>query len=152
MQNSQLNPWQFGGVNADVGVTLEDIPLTQGGQNTLIDLAQDATLETAAIPVRHRATLQVFMTNAGAAALTDFALLGKIHPTGDWVTLISGAGWNTLGNILIHRTTSTGNVSTLGAAATATAKIDVRGVWAVKFQASCGTTTAVIISGQLAAM
>lgn len=151
MQNPQLNPWQFIASNADVGSTLEDIPLTQGGQATT-DLAQGAALETAAIPVRNRATLQLFLKNAGSAALTDFALLGKTHPTGEWMTLINTTTWNTLGNILIHRTTTAGNVSTLAASAKATAKVDVRGLWAVKFQASCGTSTEVTIAGQLAAM
>ena len=151
MQNTQLNPWLFLGSNADVGAALEDIDLSQGGQLT-VDLAQGATLETAAIPVRNRATLQFYLENGGSAALTDFALLGKMHPLGEWVTLINTSTWNTLGNILIHRTTSAGNVHTLGAGATASAKVDVRGVWAIKFQASCGTSTEVAIAGQLAAM
>jgi hypothetical protein len=151
MQNPQLNPWQFGGSNDAVGASLEDITLLQGGQ-LISDLSQGATIETAAIPVRHRSTLQLFLSNDGSAALTDFALLGKMHPLGDWVTLINGATWNTLGNILIHRTTSAGNIPTLGASATASAKVDVRGLWAVKFQASCGTSTEVNVSGQLAAM
>lgn len=151
MQNPQLNPWQFIASNGDVGSTLEDIPLTQGGQATS-DLSQGATLETAAIPVRNRATLQLFLKNAGEPALTDFALLGKTHPTGEWMTLINTTTWNTLGNILIHRTTSAGNVPTLGAGASASAKVDVRGVWAIKFQASCETSTKVTIAGQLAAM
>jgi len=151
MQNPQLNPWQFIASNADVGSTLEDIPLTQGGQATS-DLSQGATLETAAIPVRNRATLQFYLENDRSASLTDFALLGKMHPLGEWVTLINTNTWNTLGNILIHRTTSAGNVSTLAASATASAKVDVRGVWAIKFQASCGSSTEVTIAGQLAAM
>lgn len=151
MQNPQLNPWQFFASNLDVGASLEDITLSQGGQLET-DLSQGATLETAAIPVRHRSTLQFYTANGGAAALTDFALLGKTHPLGPWVTLINGATWNTLGNILIHRTTSAGNVPTLGAGASASAKVDVRGLWAVKFQASCGTTTELDIAGQLAAM
>lgn len=151
MQNPQLNPWIFGGVNAAVGSVLEDIELSQGGQ-TETDLSQGATIETAAIPVRHRATLQLYLGNDGAAALTDFALLGKMHPLSDWVTLINGATWNTLGNILIHRTTSAGNVPTLGAGAYASAKVDVRGLWAVKFQASCASSTEVNVVGQLAAM
>lgn len=151
MQNPQLNPWLFFASNADVGASLENIAVSQGGQ-TEIDLSQSATIDSAAIPVRHRATLQVTIENAGAAALTDFALLGKTHPAGEWMTLISSTAWNTLGNILIHRTTSTGNVPTLGASATATAKVDVRGLWAVKFQASCGTSTEVTVYGQLAAM
>ena len=151
MQNPQLNPWQFFASNEDVGASLEDITLSQGGQLET-DLSQGATLETAAIPVRHRSTLQFYTANGGAAALTDFALLGKMHPLGPWVTLINGATWNTLGNILIHRTTSAGNVPTLGAGASASAKVDVRGLWAVKFQASCGTTTELDICGQLAAM
>lgn len=151
MQNPQLNPWQFFASNDDVGASLEDITVFQGGQVTT-DLALGATLETAAIPVRHRSTLQLYLENGGSAALTDFALLGKMHPIGSWVTLISGATWNTLGNILIHRTTSAGNVPTLGAGASASAKVDVRGLWAVKFQASCGTSTEIGIAGQLAAM
>ena len=151
MQNPQLNPWQFIGLNDTVGSSLEDIPLTQGGQLD-VDLSQGAVLETAAIPVRNRATLQFYLENSGAAALTDFALLGKMHPLGQWVTLINTNTWNTLGNILIHSTTSAGNVHTLGAGATASAKVDVRGVWAIKFQASCGTSTEVTIAGQLAAM
>lgn len=152
MQNPQLNPWPFLGSNADVGATLEDVVLSHGGQVEDVDLSQNASLETAAIPIRHRATLQFYLENSGAAALTDFALLGKTHPLGEWVTLINSTAWNTLGNILIHRTTSAGNVPTLGASATATAKVDVRGLWAVKFQASCGTSTEVTIAGQLAAM
>lgn len=151
MQNPQLNPWQFYASNEDVGASLEDITLLQGGQLTN-DLSQGAIIETAAIPVRNRATLQFFCVNGGSAALTDFALLGKTHPLGEWVTLINGATWNTLGNILIHRTTSAGNVPTLGAGASGSAKVDVRGLWAVKFQASCGTSTEVAIAGQLAAM
>ena len=151
MQNPQLNSWQFIGLNDTVGSSLEDIPLTQGGQLD-VDLSQGAVLDTAAIPVRNRATLQFYLENTGSAALTDFALLGKMHPLGQWVTLINTNTWSTLGNILIHRTTSAGNVHTLGAGATASAKVDVRGVWAIKFQASCGTSTEVAIAGQLAAM
>jgi len=151
MHNPQLNPWLFLGSNADVGSTLEDITLSHGGQAE-VDLAQGALLETAAIPVRNRSTLQLYLENSGAAALTGFALLGKMHPLGEWVTLIDSSTWNTIGNILIHKTTSTGNIATLGAGATASAKVDVRGVWAVKFQASCGSSTEVAIAGQLAAM
>jgi len=151
MHNPQLNPWLFLGSNDDVGSTLEDITLTHGGQLEG-DLAQGAVLETAAIPVRNRSTLQLYLENSGSAALTGFALLGKMHPLGEWVTLIDSSTWNTIGNILIHKTTSTGNIATLGAGATASAKVDVRALWAVKFQASCGSSTEVTIAGQLAAM
>jgi len=151
MHNPQLNPWLFLGSNDDVGSTLEDITLTHGGQLEG-DLAQGEVLETAAIPVRNRSTLQLYLENSGSAALTGFALLGKMHPLGEWVTLIDSSTWNTIGNILIHKTTSTGNIATLGAGATASAKVDVRALWAVKFQASCGSSTEVTIAGQLAAM
>jgi hypothetical protein len=59
MHNPQLNPWLFLGSNDDVGSTLEDITLTHGGQLEG-DLAQGAVLETAAIPVRNRSTLQLY--------------------------------------------------------------------------------------------
>lgn len=152
MQNPQLNPWPFLGSNADVGSTLEDVVLSHGGQVEDVDLSQNASLETAAIPVRNRGLVQFYLENSGAAALTNFAILGKMHPLAEWVTLLSGTDWNAHGHILIHKTTSAGNISTLGAGATASAKVDVRGVWAVKFQASCGTTTEVAVAGQLATM
>ena len=152
MQNPQLNPWPFLATNSDVGTTLEDVVLSHGGQVEDVDLSQNASLETAAIPVRNRGLVQFYLENSGAAALTNFALLGKTHPVSEWVTLLSGTDWNSHGHILIHKATSAGNVSTLAAGATAIGKVDVRGMWAVKFQASCGTSTEVAIAGQLATM
>lgn len=140
MNEYLITPVNFAGQNDDVGAAAEDIDVAGGG-----DLDSPPT-----ILVRHYSTLQMEVQNTGAA-LTDFFMLGKSHSGGQWRTMLSGADWNTLGNILIHRRTTAGNLSTLGSGAAASIKVDIRGLYAVKFQASCGTATDVLIGGQLAA-
>lgn len=83
----------------------------------------------------------------GSTTLTDFALLIKIHPDSDWVTLMSAADWDTITGILVHKE---GTIKTLANGATGIARVNLGPIHAFKFQASVGSsTTTPVIRGML---
>ena len=79
--------------------------------------------------------------------LTGFSLLGKVHTDGAYVTLLTTTGWDSVAGLLKF---VSGTIKTLANAATGHAYVDIGPLYAIKFQASVGSsTTSVAIKGGL---
>lgn len=77
--------------------------------------------------------------NLGAVQLQDFALQVKLHEDGEWVSLVTGAGWGTATNLLVFTTAA---LNTLGAGVKAIARVAIGPVHSVRFQARAASSTA----------
>lgn len=128
----------FSLLNAAVGSTLEDIEGFTANANS------DST---AKLPVQGKGEYMTAEIANTGAVLTNFVLLGKTHTDGAWVTLVTGAGWATAGNLL---DIASSGLNTLADAATALIRIKTGGFVAMKFQASCATTTSLTVKGTIA--
>jgi hypothetical protein len=79
-----------------------------------------------------------------AVDLTDFQLLAQLAVGGDWHPLITGAGWGSLGALLLY---ITGRPDTLAATLKSAGMLDVTGLYAIKFQAKTSTLGSAYVRG-----
>ena len=86
-------------------------------------------------------SLAFTVSNAGTAALTDFALLASTGPSAPFKVLLSGTDWDTASGIL---TVTDAAINTLASGASALAMAKVGPVYAVKFQAKVGSGSAAL--------
>ena len=97
------------------------------------------------VGIENGGTLLAFEILNGATTLTDFALLGKAHSGGEFVTLLNSTGWDTVAGILKHKV---GTLKTLANAARGMAYVDIGPLYSIKFQASvAASTTTPLIKG-----
>tara|TARA_R100001244_G_scaffold123764_1_gene93481 strand:- start:4478 stop:4882 length:405 start_codon:yes stop_codon:yes gene_type:complete len=109
--------------NAAVGTTIEDIGET-GNTTPEVNLGGGYS----------RVAVQI--TNTGANALVNFALLGKTHPDATWENVIITTAWATVAERLLS---FIGAPHILAASAVASALINVEGLHQIKFQADADT-------------
>lgn len=96
----------------------------------------------------NRRSIGINLYNSHASvALTDFQILGKVHPDGAFVVLVTGATWGTVAGIVKH---FTGALNTLAATSNALAYLDLPPLYSIKFQAKTGTTGAATVYWNLA--
>lgn len=76
----------------------------------------------------------------GAATLTDFAVMVQPVEGGDWFSLMSGADWDAE-DIQIKPFVSDTGLNTLAADGLISFRLQIGGVYAVKFQASVAAGT-----------
>jgi len=91
-------------------------------------------------------TLQV-TSAAGSATLSDFRLSVKPHAGAEYEPFLGGADWASATENMLFCTTTVPN--TLAAEGQATVKVNVRGWYAIKFEAKVASNTAAItVKGQ----
>lgn len=93
-----------------------------------------------------RGTSLTFQIANTGAALTGLQLVAKVRESDSYVAVLAGTAWNTVAGILRHEFTSAGDLNTLGSGASGGAIVELGPWYAVKLQASCGTTTATSVS------
>lgn len=81
--------------------------------------------------------------SGGTNALTAFILYGKFHSAGEWIQLLAGTDWDSAAGLLKFKS---GTLKTLGTTTRGAARVDVTGLWALKFVAS-STSTPLAIKG-----
>jgi len=100
------------------------------------------------LDVSQLARLALEIRNAGAQAFDALLVLGKFHPDGAYVTLLSAAGdFTTPAGIVVD---ASGDLTVLGAGATGWLILDVLAMQKVKLQASAnvaGATSARVFAG-----
>jgi hypothetical protein len=108
----------------------------------LVDLGSEIVVNGEADEI----ALWVLNNNAIAAALTNFTMLVKPHVGATWVTMITGAAWNSVAGMLLAFNT---RVDTLAAMGQAALLIKTGPIHSFMFQADSAGDTSVALKGQV---